>query len=84
MKMIGFSVFDSAVGAFLPLFFARSKGEAIRSFSAAVADSGHQFAKSRGDYSLFLICEFDDQSGGVVCPVAPERILNAVEVALEG
>lgn len=82
MIMLGFSVRDEAVGAFLPLFFARSKGEAIRSFSTAVQDSSHQFYKHKGDYALFLVCGFDDSTGYVESFNA-ERVLSAIEVATE-
>lgn len=81
MKMYAFSVFDGAVNAFLPVFFARSKGEAIRSFTTAVGDDTHQFAKHRTDYSLFQVGEFDDLSGLLSGPVVPERVLSASEVA---
>lgn len=78
MIMFGFSVHDKAVGAFLPLFFARSKGEAIRSFSSALKDEKHQFRSSPGDYCLYKICEFDDNSG-IVTSDTPERVLTALE-----
>jgi len=63
MRMLGFSVFDRKVEAFLPIFFARSKGEALRSLGDAVSDPNHQFAKHASDYILYQVCIFDDQSG---------------------
>lgn len=80
MIMQAFSVHDIAVGAFLPVFFARSKGEAIRSFAAAVNDAGHQFAKSKGDYNLFFLGGFDDNSGMLIpSELGPERVIGAIE-----
>lgn len=74
-----FSVRDTAVGAFLPPFFTRSKGEAIRSFSEACNNAEHQFAKHASDYTLFFLGAFDDNSG-LFTPCEPERILSAMEV----
>lgn len=83
MKMFLFSVHDSAVGAFLPVFFARSKGEAIRSFSQALDDPKHQFAQSRGDYALFQLGTFDDQNGEVSqAQGEPLRVISALEVGV--
>lgn len=77
-----FSVYDKAAGAFLPLFFCRSKGEAIRSFTSAVADEKHQFGMHKGDFTLFACGSFDDASG-LMSPVEPERVLSALEVLVE-
>lgn len=74
-----FSVFDAAVKAYLPPFFARSKGEAIRSFSDAVNTEGHQFKKHSGDYSLWYLGEFDDSNAGFAVGVV-ERVVGAHEV----
>lgn len=79
MIMYAFSVHDKAVGAFLPVFFARSKGEAIRSFTSACAQSDHQFAKNAGDYTLYVLGEFDDANGALV-GTDPQRMLTALEV----
>nr|AVQ10195.1 DNA binding protein VP5 [Gokushovirinae environmental samples] len=78
MKMPAFSVRDDAVGAFLPPFFVRSKGEAIRSFTDAVADPGHQFARHKPHYILYAIGFFDD-AGGVFIPTEPLRVISALE-----
>lgn len=65
MRMLGFSVYDRKVEAFLPIFFARSKGEALRSLGDAATDPNHQFAKHAADYILYQVCVFDDQTGHV-------------------
>lgn len=83
MIMLAFTVRDDAVGAFLPLFFARSKGEAIRSFTQAVRDAKHQFAVSKGDYALYCVGAFDDNTGMLMPLTGPERVLSAVEVGDE-
>lgn len=79
MIMLAFAVHDKAVGAFLPVFFARSKGEAIRSFTTAATQQDHQFAKNAGDYTLYYIGQFDDANGALE-GVDPQRIITALEV----
>lgn len=77
MKLYVFSVRDSAIDAFSQPFFCRHRGEAIRSFQAAVAENKFGLAKS--DYTLFSIAEFDDASG-VFTSTDPQRLLSALEV----
>lgn len=79
MQIEIYTVFDSAAKAFLQPFFARSKGEAIRSFTDVVNTNDHQFNKHVHDYSLFHIGSYDDGSA-IVTPVGPARIVTAIEV----
>jgi len=78
MKMMVFSVFDKIAGAFLPPFYARSRGEAIRSFGEAANDP-KRFLRHAADYSLVYHGEWDDNSG-VFVTVDPERIIGAHEL----
>lgn len=75
-----YSVFDDAAKAFLPPFHARSKGEALRNFSAAANDAGHQFNKFSKDYTLFNLGYFDDSSGMMQPFEVPSRVIGAYEV----
>jgi hypothetical protein len=77
-----FTIFDSAVGAYLPPFFARSKGEALRSFTEACNDEKTNFCKYPLDYSLMYLGEYDD-GGALFSCVAPVRVLAATEVKLD-
>lgn len=82
MKLMVFSVRDAAVGAFMQPFFARSKGEAIRSFMMAAQDEKHDFFRNGSDYVLFQLGFFDDVSGELeYSPEFPEKILSALEAA---
>lgn len=78
MKLLAFSVRDGAVQAFLPPFFVRHVGEAMRSFADAVTDPNHQFAKHVSDFVLYRIGEFDDLSG-LFEPLEPARIISGLE-----
>lgn len=79
MKLLVFTVYDSAVGAHLQPFFSRSMGEAIRSFQDAVNDPQTNFNKHSMDYTLFLLGSFDD-AGGVFDTSPPERVSSAMEL----
>lgn len=63
MLKLVFAVFDSKVGAYLTPFFLRSKGEAERAFAEASMNSDSNFAKWPGDYSLFLIGSYKEDTG---------------------
>ena len=81
MRMEVYSVYDKAIEAFMPPFFCRSRGEALRSFSTAVNDPNSQIGKFVADYALFWIGSFEDGSGELTCATAagPVRIIQALE-----
>lgn len=81
MKLFCFSVHDTKVGAFMPPFFMRSKGEAVRAFMDNAADGTSQLSKHPEDFALWNIGEFDDVSGQFTGNV--EVIMRAAEVARE-
>ncbi len=58
-----FAVFDSKVGAFLLPFFCRNRAVALRSFTTAVQESGSDFNRYAGDYTLFEIGEWLPEEG---------------------
>lgn len=80
MELKVYSVLDKAVGAFLPPFYMRSDGEAIRSFAEACNDP-KSLGKHAEDFTLFRLGSFDDGSGLFKCG-EPERVLSALEVRL--
>lgn len=61
-----YSVYDSKAQIFMHPIYLRADGEALRAFKASVNSSGHQFNNNAGDYTLFGIGEFDDDSGKVL------------------
>lgn len=73
-----FTVLDKAVGAYLPPYYSRSKGEGIRSFSDAVSEEGSRFAKHATDFVLMHLGEFDDGTGLYHCG-EPQRLISALE-----
>nr|QJB20497.1 MAG: nonstructural protein [Microvirus sp.] len=79
MQLILFSVYDAAVGAFIMPFFLRSKGEAIRAFSAEVNNPQSNFNKSPKDFTLFQLASFDDNTAEISLEVGKLSLGNAVE-----
>lgn len=78
-----FSVYDTAAAAYLQPFFAPTMGLAIRSFSDAVNDPNHQFAKYSHDYNLYLLGEFNDSDGSFTPQTDPLRVATAQEAKLK-
>jgi hypothetical protein len=77
-----FSVFDSKAAFFGRPFFDQKEGTAIRNFSDAVNDSSNpnnMWFKHPEDFSLFLVGEFDDETGELI-PVHPKNLLTASAV----
>lgn len=77
MKQGIYTVFDSKVEAYLQPFFARTHGEAIRSFETAVSQPDHQFHRHAEDYALFYVGGFDDESGVLEPVLAPLHLSSA-------
>lgn len=73
-----YSVHDKQVGAFLPAFSARAKGEAIRMFYDACKQN-ERFRDHAADYTLYFVGHWDDVAGRFTA-VDPDRVLSAQEV----
>ena len=67
-----FSVYDSKMQMYLPLFFVRAPGAAVRSFSEAANQADHPFCKNPEDFILFQIGEFCQDTG--VITALPAKI----------
>jgi len=65
------AIYDAKAEAWLtPLFF-QAVGQALRSFGDAVNQSDSEFGKHAEDYTLFLLGDFDSQSGLLQVQAAP-------------
>lgn len=60
MKM--FAIHDQKAQAFLTPFWSLTSGTAVREFSTAVNTADHQFNKFAGDYTLFEIADFEENT----------------------
>lgn len=74
-----YSVYDSKVSAYMNPIFLRSKGEAIRVFSAAVTSADHDFCKYAEDFTLFELGSFDPSTGKFTLHSTPISCGVAIE-----
>lgn len=79
MKLVVVSVRDSAVDAFMRPFFVPSTGVAVRSFRDEVSRSESEMHKHPGDYELFEIGAFDEETGRFENLASPRSLLRAVD-----
>lgn len=77
MKLIMVAIHDSKSESFGRPLFVRAYGEAERSFSEVVNDGKSDYAKHPGDFTLFEIGSYEDNTG-VVTPVTPRSLGAAV------
>lgn len=69
-----FAIRDTKVGAFMQPFFGLTIGQAARSFGDHVQDSNNAVSKHPGDYELYALGEFDDNTGKLTSLEEPQRI----------
>ena len=77
-----YTVLDIKTAAYLPPYFMRTNGEAIRAFSDAVNQANHQFNMHPADYILFYIGNFDDIAGELQ-PTAHDNLGKALDFITE-
>lgn len=73
------SVRDSAVEAFYPPTFVQAIGLAVRSFGDEVRKEESALHAHPEDYELFLVGEFDTDSGSLLPLPNPERLARGVD-----
>lgn len=74
-----FAVLDSKAGFFGNPWFEQKEASAIRNFSDAVNDSSNpnnMWNKHPEDFSLYLLGQFDNNSGEVI-PSLPKSLVTA-------
>lgn len=74
-----FTVYDQKAESYLPPFYDKTKGSAIRSFSETVNTPDHQFNKYPEDFTLFLLGSYDDQHAEITTLPAKESLGLALE-----
>lgn len=73
-----FSVFDSAAQAYLPPFYSKTTGLALRSFETAANNAEHDFHNHAGDYTLFELGSFDESTAYFTPLKAPLNLGTAL------
>jgi len=61
--MLMFSIYDSKAEAYNNPFYARNEATARRMFGAAAMDPNTDLHKFGGDFTLFMVGEFDEDTG---------------------
>lgn len=75
-----YTVRDDKAEAYLPPFYCRTDGEALRLFTTAANDADHNFCKFAGDFHLFLIGTWDELSGKLKPLDAPKHLVCAIDM----
>lgn len=65
MTLQVFAIRDTKAEAYMRPFFTQTKGLALRSFIEIAKDKEHPIGKYPGDYHLFRIAEYDDNTGKI-------------------
>lgn len=79
-----FTLFDSKVSAYTTPFFCRSKGEAVRQLTDAMARQDTMLSLHPEDFTLFELGDFDESNGKIVCHGQLVSIGNALEWKASG
>ena len=78
------SVYDSKAAAFLAPIFTVTSAVALRAFTQAANDSGHDFSRYAGDYTLFELGTFDEQNAKFDLHATPQSVALASTVIRYG
>lgn len=66
-----YAIFDVKARIHTIPFFMQYDAPAVRAFVDMLRDKNHQFGKNHGDYSLYALGEYDDETGIII----PDRRL---------
>lgn len=73
-----FSIHDSKAEAYLPPFYCRAEGEAIRNFQTAINTQDHAFNAHAADYTLFYLGDWDETSATFSLKKSIENLGNGM------
>lgn len=79
MKILVFSIHDSAAECFKPPWCAPSKGIALRTFSDLANTEGNDISRYPRDFTLFELGTFDDQKATMELHRTPKSLGLALE-----
>lgn len=74
-----FSIYDSGISTWLPPLYSRNKGEMLRQFTDATNDSQSKLYKYPGDFTLFEIGTWNDDT----CEFSLHKVPYKIGVAIE-
>lgn len=74
-----YAVFDEAAKAYLEPIYCVTEAQAVRSFTQAAVEEGHNFNVHARDFTLFYVGMWDDECAKMVAPETPKAICTALE-----
>ncbi|AXL14824.1 nonstructural protein [Microviridae sp.] len=80
MKVKIFAIHDSKINAHMAPFTMLNEHQAIRAFSDMVNSRDHVIGQNPGDYTLFELGEFDDNSGEIHPRASRHSHANGVDL----
>lgn len=80
MKLIVVAIYDSALAAYLRPFFVPTTGVAVRAFTDEVKKTGSDMGAHRGDYILFEIASFDEETGMFDNVPSPRQLIRGADI----
>jgi hypothetical protein len=76
-----YGIKDNKVGGFVGQpFFAKNLIEAVRNLTGVVNDPQSVLNRFSEDYSVYQICEYDEQEGVVSVQSSPKFVMNIIEL----
>ncbi len=66
MRLVALAVYDVKAEVYLPPFCVRTLNEGLRTFESLLSDSSTMFHKYPGDFRLFRVGEFHQDTGVLV------------------
>lgn len=80
MKTKIYAVYDSKAEAYMQPFFMQSRGIAMRSWEDIANDEKSQICKTPGDFTLFELGEWDEQTGVITMHESQVNLGLAIHV----
>lgn len=77
------AVRDAAIDSFLAPFTARHSNQAVRMFGDAINNADSEMKKHPDDYDLFVIGEFEEETGRVKPHDKPELLVRGKNLVRE-
>ena len=79
MKLKIFTVYDSKAETYLPPFYMKTKGEAVRGWITTLNDPQSSFCQYPADFTLFELGDYDDQDSSFNLHETKQVIGNGLE-----
>lgn len=84
MTALVFAVFDKKTAAYMQPIFQMSRGQALRSFMDTVEQKDSLFCKHPGDFALYELGTYDDESGKLASWDPPVFVCEAADLLQKG